>query len=254
LVLAEHLNEVNKNTLWADANSTNCSNSIHTFETHELRTKSMVYFVTRDPYTRLLSFYMDKVLEAGCEEPTEGAFKKCEMEGRTYGEKLGFTRDMTFKHVVEHLVKKIKGGTTLCGINHHLCLQMESCVTTTSTAEEVKTLKLEEMSVWFPCLLKELELNTTLLQGEQWTTFSHKPCFYSPTGSCDDMLRSQVPNTSKVAEGNVHATGASTPSLLSEHYDVETAQLVSWLYQDDIRFLDYPLWNETESPLAWLNS
>jgi len=143
-----------------------------------------------------------------------------------------------FVNKIDHMVKR-KGS--LCAVNHHLCQQVESCLTTTLIAQEVTILRLEEQSCWFPCFRKQIEMKSSRL-AKGWRKFSGHSCYYTATGDCHDMLKSIDPNKVGVTTGNVHATGAS--NRVAEYYDAMTAAIVSRLYADDFRILGYPQWEE----------
>lgn len=202
----------------------NLVNSAKSHQTH-------VYFVARNPYTRILSMYLHKVVNACISDGKDG----CD----THGWHL-IKRDTSFKIFVEIIEKKVAEKGSLCAISHHLCQQVETCLTTTLHAKAITVIRVEEESCWFPCLAKQVGMKTTLL-NKGWDEFSGHSCYYTSTGECDDMLRVIDPEKVDVVTGNVHATGAS--NRLAEHYDSETAAIVSRLYAEDFRVLGYPLWD-----------
>ncbi len=203
--------------------------SINSEETH-------VYFVARNPYTRILSMYLQKVVNACISDGQKG----CDTHGWH-----GIKPEISFEGFVEEIELKLTRHGNLCGISHHLCQQVETCITPTLSAQEVTVIRVEEQSCWFPCLVKQIGIQSSLLSNG-WEQFSGQACYYSATGDCKDMLRSIDPNKVGVTTGNVHATGAS--NKLGEHYNRKTAETISRLYADDFRILGYPLWNES----SWL--
>lgn len=211
---------------------------IKKWEVHQLSNKteahreSHVYFIARDPYSRLLSLYLHKVQNACISTGQKGCGKEQRFRGAN--------SKTSFKEFVKRIEKRFEKKKSLGKIEYHLHLQVENCLTTTLAARQVTILRLEEQSCWFPCLVKQTGVNTTVLESG-WESFSGTSCYYTATGICKDMLQSLDPRSVGVTTGNVHATGASTRLL--EHYDAETAAIVSRLYADDFRILGYPLWD-----------
>lgn len=211
----------------------------HRWAHHELRRRfakhAHVYFVTRNPYTRMLSMYLQRVVSHCITDTKE---HRCKPGWHNISAKTSFK---AFLKIVEERVAK-KGS--LCKESHHLCQQVESCITTTSRAEKVTQIRLEEQSLWFPCLVKETGMyEKALTKG--WSKFNGaRSCYYTSTGECKDMLQNIDPNNVTIATGSVHATGASSPDLLRQYYDAEALDIVSRLYADDFRILGYPLWDE----------
>ena len=207
---------------------------MHRREVHEAEHKrSHVYFVTRNPYTRILSLYLQKVANS-CLPGAEG----CKSGWR------GFHKRTTFKAFVEGIEQRATSKGSLCAVNAHLCQQVESCITTTLDVKEVTAIRLEEQSKWFPCFIQEIGIKPALLETGWENLKNNQSCYYTSTGDCKDMLQSIDPGQVNVTTGSFHATGASSAAKLREHYDSETAEIVSRLYADDFRILGYPLWNE----------
>lgn len=148
----------------------------------------------------------------------------------------------SFPYFVRHVSKKVEEKGSVCRYNVHLCQQVSSCLAPTLQAQEVTILRLEEQSCWFPCFVHQVGVTPSLLQ-HGWNKFSASSCYYTATGNCTDMLTFIDPAnlTSKMATGNVHATGASNKML--EYYTAESADIVSRLYQHDFEILGYPLWD-----------
>jgi len=194
---------------------------------------SHVYFVARNPYTRALSLYLQKVVNDCVSASKYGC-----QSGY-----LGMSSETSFKAFVDSVEQKVARAGSLCAVDHHLCQQVESCLTTTHVAQEVTIVRLEEQSSWFPCFVQQTGMNSTLLDNG-WANFTGQSCYYSATGDCKDMLRSIEPNKVEVMTGDVHATGASKVDRLRVHYDAKTAETISRLYADDFRILGYPLWDD----------
>jgi len=196
--------------------------------------ESHVYFVARNPYSRVLSLYLQKVVSACISDDPTGSYR-CARNGWR-----GIRADTSFKDFVTIIDERLTRKKSLCEMNAHLCQQVESCLTTTLSAKEVTIIRLEEQSCWFPCLVKQIGIKSALLSNG-WDAFSGSSCYYTATDDCKDMLRSIDPTRVGHLHGTIHATGAS--SRLAEHYDAETATIVSRWYADDFRILGYPLWD-----------
>ena len=141
----------------------------------------IVYFITRNPYTRLLSLYKNKVTWACKGQPQI----KCGQ--RAF---LGMGPETTFKEFVKRVTKRKEavGNEGLCTVNHHLCLQTQTCITTSLASSRVIVLKLEEQATWFASFIDSLKMNISVLSGKEWKQFSGRSCYYSGTGDCRDML------------------------------------------------------------------
>ena len=104
--------------------------------------------------------------------------------------------------------------------------------------------RLEEQAKWWPCFVKEVGVDESVLRGVQWLPFSGQECFYSPTGRCSDILTAISDQSQlQIPTGNVHATSASSPEQLAKHYDQHAAWLVTLLYSADLAVLGYSAWN-----------
>jgi hypothetical protein len=186
-----------------------------------------IYFITRNPYTRILSLYLQKIAGACLGNATYGCMSKF----------IGISSETNFTEFVKKISSHEKTGG-LCAIDHHLCRQTENCMTTTTAASRVFVLKLEDEGIWFPCFLQITRLNATVLMGDAWKDFTGgQACYYTGTGDCRDMLRTLSPDELQVTTDNVHATGAS--NLVQEHYNDEAAALVLSMYAGDFALLNY---------------
>ena len=109
---------------------------------------------------------------------------------------IGLPSTATFKEFLLEVDKRRRsaGNRGLCSIEHHLCEQVSSCVVGLHEAT-INVLKLEEMASWYPCLVEDLSLSMDALRGNNWTPFSGRPCFYTPTGNCSDFPSERTPRT-----------------------------------------------------------
>ena len=210
------------------------------WERHSLTVDDTIqeYFFARDPYTRLLSLYLQKVVS----ECTSGGQLGCS-QGLRY---LGLSKNTSFAYFVQHVWRLTEGNPRrLCAVDHHLCSQLESCYSSVSgSGKHILVLRLEEQAKWWPCFVKEVGVDESVLRGVQWLPFSGQECFYSPTGRCSDILTAISDQSQlQIPTGNVHATSASSPEQLAKHYDQHAAWLVTLLYSADLAVLGYSAWN-----------
>ena len=211
------------------------------WERHSLTVDDTIqeYIFARDPYTRLLSLYLQKVVS----ECTSDGQLGCS-QGLRY---LGLSKNTSFAYFVQHVWRLTEGNPRrLCVVDHHLCSQLESCYSSVSgSGKHILVLKLEEQAKWWPCFVKEVGVDESVLRGVQWLPFSGQECFYSPTGRCSDILTaiSDQSQLLQIPTGNVHATFASSPEQLAKHYDQHAAWLVTLLYSADLAVLGYSAWS-----------
>ena len=192
-----------------------------------------VYVVSRNPYTRLLSTYLDKVLRCfgegektgkdgggNCDHDllaVSGAFldEVAEMERTRSARRLFAFRRCSSRTATERY--------DLCRVDHHLRLQSQGCLL--NGARRLQLLRLEHMQSWLPCLNETLGL--TFLEGDGWRRWKRQPCFY---GDCGGAEASNV--------GAVHPTGASDRVGGSLH-DNKTAPAALTFVFEDFEILAY---------------
>eukprot|EP00931_Biecheleriopsis_adriatica_P068731 TRINITY_DN42644_c0_g1_i1.p1 TRINITY_DN42644_c0_g1~~TRINITY_DN42644_c0_g1_i1.p1 ORF type:complete len:391 (+),score=54.29 TRINITY_DN42644_c0_g1_i1:41-1213(+) len=198
---------------------------------------SRILWIARDPYSRLLSLYLEKVertcLQGECSSDTNSLFQTLTAE-------FGRAPD-SFEEFTTFLSTMVNNSADeLCKLNHHLCTQVSGCLF--SGAAEVRVLKLEEMDSWYPCLAQEMGLSREDLVGDRWSEFSGQPCFYAQNGDCSFSSKNASVHSEAVGRiDNIHGTGAS--SKISEHYTEKAARFVNSLYRHDFDVLQYPIWD-----------
>ena len=208
-----------------------------------------VYFIARNPYTRMLSLYRDKVLKSNKAASESSGKERSKVRGLLFNG-LSFHENTTFAEFVATISTEMENtNRTLCDIDHHLCPQVTSCLSTTSNAGEVVVMKLEEQSFWFNCFIDDVAMDMSLLRGEEWIAYSGMPCYYAPSGSCSSDASTVSMDTSEVevATGHYHSTGSSQLSTIVANYDEATAERVTNLYADDFAALGYPKWDGNSS-------
>ena len=196
-------------------------------------TRDTVYVVSRNPYTRLLSLYLDKVLRCFGVGANTGRKRRVNCDHDLLSQSGAFPDDIadverkpknapSFSKFVK-LVEEATERYDLCQVDHHLCLQSQGCLL--NGARRLRLLRLEHMQSWFPCLNRTLGL--TFLEDDGWRRWKRQPCFY---GDCGGAEASNV--------GAVHPTGAS--DRVGEFYDDKTAAAALRLYREDFEILGYP--------------
>jgi hypothetical protein len=84
-----------------------------------------VYFVARNPYTRILSLYLQKVVVNAC---VHQHWSKGMYQPRADGRECMPANKTSFPYFVRHVAKKVKEKGSVCRYNVHLCQQVSSCL------------------------------------------------------------------------------------------------------------------------------
>eukprot|EP00873_Tetraselmis_striata_P001018 jgi/Tetstr1/421282/TSEL_001155.t1 len=225
------------------------------------------WFISRNPYSRILSLYLNKIVgdcrgehhlsdiwKRGCGEWSvrrgDLKYMKVPTVGKNDCRTLDECHRVQFAEFVRelHHVATRHGGPRLCEMNHHLCPQAVSCLKYPNTYQ----LKLEREVVWYACLLKKFGLTDLAASG--WEDFTGRSCFYhgghyhSDSKSCEYSMRIHSRHTAKKliegsnpAGGTVHSTGAF--DLVEAYFTPEIAHMVTELYKEDFETLHYPIWD-----------
>lgn len=205
-----------------------------------------MWMVTRSPYVRLLSTYLEKVLcgPEGCQQHDyKGGF-------RYFRGNLTFDRFVAKIHSIvlrgrpETRVAPLQRVQRLCEIDHHLCPQA-TCLFKLKD-NRVRILKLEDQGKWFANFTRCFDLTPEDVIGPEWQAHNNQNCFYTPTDDCKDAL-TPVTNAS-LPIGGVHGKGAV--NLVAAYYTPAAAQMVSYLYEYDFVHLRQKLWDGTPSSLV----
>lgn len=195
--------------------------------------------VSRSPYVRILSIYIEKVL---C---IDTCSSHQYLEGFAHFRPLG---NITFDRFVDEVynivlkgrdaadVKPIQRAVELCHLDHHFCIQSACLFKLRETP--VRILRLEEQGRWFANFTRCMGVTPDSIVGEDWTPFSGKGCFYTPTSNCSDALHEDFHE--RLAVGSVHGKGAA--DKLYQYYSPRSAELVSYLYEYDLDVLGYRKW------------
>ncbi|KAJ8600531.1 hypothetical protein CTAYLR_010427 [Chrysophaeum taylorii] len=196
----------------------------YTYGSTNVSSTSHVLFIARHPYSRLLSYYLDKVVASHYSDRFPALRKKAKFSE--------FVQYLHGRWVAEKL-------SSICILDHHLCAQVEGCYF--PDAAETIILKHEDERSWIHCELKyRLNADDAKLFDPDWRRrgFRNGPCFYEP--DCHSNT------TGGIITGSFHPTHASSPEVLEAHYDRNTARLVNDLYAADFAILGYAKWDGQE--------
>lgn len=194
-----------------------------------IRTKNiLVLFIARNPYTRILSQYLNHIA-GSC------VLGKLGCEARS---------SQTFEEYVDEVYHKFRGKYkgNICLIDKHLCWQHSSCRSLRTGRGPPIILRLENQPLWWNCFLRLLEVDPQILEGKEWLSLSSQPCYYTPSDECGKTSSS----INKVYVGPVHGTNATGRVL--NYYTKKAARLVTKMYHDDLLLLNYPKWGGPPEP------
>jgi hypothetical protein len=164
-----------------------------------------VYFVARNPYTRILSLYLQKVVNHAC---VHQYWSKGMYQPRADGRECMPANKTWFPYFVRHVAKKSKGkGFRACVVTMFICVNnkyLPACLAPTlAAAREVTILRLEEATVVLVSVSCQRNYSNISVLVETWNKFSASSCYYPSTGTCHDcMLKCIDPasNLTKLAE------------------------------------------------------
>ena len=198
-------------------NNTVVSDSIHSLQREEVdRWKDHLWMLTRSPYARMLSTYLDKIWSddyAHTKHSYPGFFNVFARRNVTFEEFVERTLEEVLGGKPREQVAPIDRGKALCYMNHHLCLQ-SACLLKT-IGDPVRVLHLEQQSEWFPQFVKCFGIEEEDIIGDEWAKFSYNPCFYTPTDSCEDSLKPQRRLFSAVRTNSTSASVSLSPASTS---------------------------------------
>jgi hypothetical protein len=223
--------------------------------------------LTRDPYSRLLSVYLDKVHAPqvqGLRPSIELPWDPTRDPNITFA---SFVTNITAAN--PHLLNMhIKPQSLLCGLS------------ATFGFEYDYFLPIEEIDEWYVPLVLRLGIEQTVQNPEVWNEVSKswksaRSCFYAPDGDCgavDRRVEALKTSCSSAASGaeapesevegrlrrleaaastslgdqTTHATGAH--SKREAYYTPALADLVTEWARADLERFHYPRWRPTRSP------
>ena len=216
--------------------------SKHNFQrSHFDESRDRVWLLHRDPYVRFLSTFIGKVY----------CVKDCISEHHYYHYYHRFQDrgNITFEAFVDTIYNDVVGtdpsthlsplqrGEALCYLDKHLCIQAAGLFKLRDNS--VRALKLEDQGSWYRQFLSCMNIDPDLVVGDEWTSLNGMPCFYTPTGNCDDALKA-VDNAGLYTD---HLHGKGSVDRMADFYTAKIAQKVTYLYEYDLKMLDYPVWD-----------
>lgn len=199
-----------------------------------------MWMVTRSPYVRLLSIYIEKVRcgENGCHHQYFEGFRRFRDRGNiSFDEFVTIIYNDVLKQRNPLLVQPIQRVAELCHIDHHLCPQ-SACLFKLRN-HPVRILKLEDQGSWFKDFAECFGVSREKIVGKSWRKFNNQSCFYTPTQDCNDALT--VNSHANLTVDNVHGKGAV--NQLNVFYTADSAAKVSYLYEYDFNVLNHSTWD-----------
>ncbi|OLP91747.1 hypothetical protein AK812_SmicGene26521 [Symbiodinium microadriaticum] len=187
---------------------------ISEYDYSALSSTDRIWMLARNPYSRVLSLYLHKVV---------GLCKFGSLGCKDHAERMKFAG--------------ILGYNASAPPAFSVWVDLLARVMVRLQAKEVMVLRLEEQWRWFEplvALLSSTGLSPDSLSGHLWTPFTGLSCFYAPTGNCSDSM-TRTPKPPLV--DHIHGTGAS--DAVGEHYTPQAAFLIRRIYESDFNLLGY---------------
>eukprot|EP00510_Aplanochytrium_minuta_P003328 CAMPEP_0184007556 /NCGR_PEP_ID=MMETSP0954-20121128/1403_1 /TAXON_ID=627963 /ORGANISM="Aplanochytrium sp, Strain PBS07" /LENGTH=261 /DNA_ID=CAMNT_0026286407 /DNA_START=345 /DNA_END=1131 /DNA_ORIENTATION=+ len=188
------------------------------------------FMIVKNPYTRFLSGYLDKI----------------ELQGLRKYFPPGFDKGSNFTDFVEGYSK-----VPLDEMNKHFRPITHQCnIPIGMTYDYI--LDVERLSEWYELFVQHLEIKEEAQHGWNIQTKyfkGHKECFYTTPGKdCAEMFlqpeqsrQREFSLDKEAAPETFHATGSA--SKLDKYYTPETAIQVSKILKNDIACFGYSFWN-----------
>lgn len=184
--------------------------------------------IVRNPYARLLSAYLDKVVEHGRERESRHLFHHLHPDlGALNGSTLNFVQWArknpvagfdVFVRVLANYSDRLSAKGTAPPLNAHFRQQTSCNAGETSchlSGGYAHVLRIEEEHKWFLPLIRSLSMEPAMTSGWKVTSSYYKPqrpqqdCFYAPDGcSCSDFHNLPT-NGTCVTETSTPATAAT---------------------------------------------
>lgn len=219
--------------------------------------------MVRNPYSRLLSGYLDKILPHPHEKYWGSAFT---LPGLSYRRRHNFS---DFVQLLTHHIPANASGERheactpvassygSCQMIRHFALQSNNCKLPNDGQHHAAydlALPIEEMAVWYEPLARLLGLQEAAqaVTGQNWTSVTGAPCFYAAPGrACDQMF---APHDQRgVVRGAAHSTALAAShrvinaqeadSKLRSYYTAALAQQVTEWARADLGAFGYAEWS-----------
>ena len=200
--------------------------------------------IVRNPYLRFLSFYLDKVALSHVHDDEHGSERR--------------TSSTSFHVNISEVARTLLVGSDC---NEHWCPQSRQC----GIAQGLRythVLKLEEMSAWFPKIVKLLNIESFVIHGWKRYAFSAThatldhpadDCFYSPPEwSCSRYIAQRLPEQAtkrKTLESCLKFSAHSTCAAVAVHLlTPEVVAIINTYYKHDFEMFNYELWDGHSPP------
>jgi len=211
----------------------------------------------RDPYSRLLSAYLDLIKNHSYNSIYNY------LPGTTYDKSSGFGGFVDI--LLGQYSKSYKDAWK--NINSHFLPQAHKCYLSNNKFSYDYHLKVEHTDQWFESVIRILGLQEEVSTGwgfsNKWhPNNDHRTCFYHPSDmACEDMERMLNANLSMDSGRHLHMNhhiehqsniysdtgghnkGAGTVEMLDQYYNEAIAFNASLLVQADLQMFRYPTWN-----------
>jgi hypothetical protein len=204
--------------------------------------------IVRNPYERLLSYYLDKVV-ASCNHGPR-AHAPCSKSGYW---PPGLALNATFAMTARQILQAGASFNSRLSELHYapIAHSYKRCLDGGR-----RVLHLEDIDVWYAGLVEELGLREVVSSG--WRT----GCFHVPAHSRKGCATALDPPPLVAATASTASTAADRTQMsrhnrgaatrLREYYDADTARLVTQYARDDLRAFGYAAWDGVQQyrPLA----
>ena len=182
------------------------------------------YMFVRNPYSRILSAYLDKVVE---------------YHGKMKIHHPIFNSSLTFLNFLQNLQK-----TPTEQWNDHLTPLSSKCFLDKTNVSYTHYLKVEQIDQWYPDVIRRLRLEDAVMgwNFSQHSIVTHG-CFY-------EVIKGNCSATAKIVSGSLKNVNASklptqrtADKLLGRYFGPQEAQLATQMYHRDLKEFQYPLWD-----------
>ena len=201
--------------------------------------------ITRNPYERMLSYWLDKVRDS-CNSASNKAIK-CK---KTMYWPHRLPPNASFPDAVRHIANATTTANNYFAWLHYAPVSITTCARCVDNRARI--LKLEYVETWYSQLVAELGLAAVVSDVKLWR---NKPgrCFQQLAGSCylsaavvetgnlaTTQLRRDSDNPCPIRSLQHHVRAAC--HQMQYYYNAETAHLVTAYAQADLKAFHYPPW------------
>ena len=193
-------------------------NLLHPFFGRGFWESSSHIILVRNPYTRFLSWYNDKIQK---------------------------NKNIKDIDTIEEAIFRLTSGNLTD--EHHTRPQSAHCGQLNGLTYD-SVYKIENISVWYPNFIKRFNLNEIVETG--WEYCAHRSigyntsCFYSPKShSCESYTRQDYPVIRETGGPGCRYTSHSTCTRKPFNMTPSQAQAITNFYKEDFIRFGYPTWD-----------